>query len=164
MAHEWEDIDTDVTASVKWYNSNKGFGFVQPEGGGDDAFLHASVVTAAGHQNLGEGDVLTCDIAAGPRGPQVIAIHGVERAARPSNHWPDPGRSTGGEVVEGVVKFFDAAKGFGFILPDGGGRDVFVSARTVTRCGLAGLEADQRVRVTTRIGHKGPMAEEVTLI
>lgn len=164
MAHESDDITTDVTASVKWYNSNKGFGFVQPDGGGGDAFLHASVVTEAGHRSLGEGDVLTCDIAAGPRGPQVVAIHKIERASQPSRDRPGPRHDMPGETVEGVVKFFDAAKGFGFILPDGGGKDVFISARTLTRCGLGGLEADQRVRVTTRIGQKGPMAEDVTLI
>ncbi len=164
MAHESDDIATDVTASVKWYNPTKGFGFVQPNGGGPDAFLHASVVGQTGHQVLGEGDVLTCDIATGPRGPQVIAIHGVEPSSASPRDWAGSSDEQPGETVEGVVKFFDAGKGFGFILPDGGGKDIFVSARTLTRCGLSGLEADQRVKVTTRIGHKGPMAEGVTLI
>ncbi len=164
MAHESDDIATDVTASVKWYNPTKGFGFVQPNDGGVDAFLHASVVGQSGHQTLGEGDVVTCDIAAGPRGPQVIAIHSVEQTSPSSRDWPGSNSEPPGETVEGVVKFFDAGKGFGFILPDGGGKDIFISARTLTRCGLGGLEADQRVKVTTRIGHKGPMAEVVTLI
>ncbi|MEM7315524.1 MAG: cold shock domain-containing protein, partial [Planctomycetota bacterium] len=66
MAHESDEVITDVTASVKWYNPTKGFGFVQPESGGGDAFLHASVVALTGHQALGEGDMLTCDIASGP--------------------------------------------------------------------------------------------------
>ena len=165
MAHGSDDVTTDVTASVKWYNPTKGFGFVQPDSGGGDAFLHASVVAMTGHQALGEGDVLTCDIAAGPRGPQVVAIHQVERSSQPPpRDWSSPSNDPDGEIVEGVVKFFDAAKGFGFILPDDGGKDIFISARTLTRCGLTGLEADQRVKVVTRIGHKGPMAEEVTLI
>ena len=164
MAHESDDITTDVTASVKWYNPNKGFGFVQPDGGGGDAFLHASVMAQAGYQDLGEGDILTCDIAVGPRGPQVVAIHKIEQSTQPKRDWQEPGNSSPGEVIEGIVKFFDAAKGFGFILPDGGGQDVFISARTLARCGLGGLEADQRVRVATRIGQRGPMAEDVTLI
>ncbi len=165
MAHESDNVSNDVTASVKWYNPTKGFGFVQPEGGGGDAFLHASVVALTGHQALGEGDVLTCDIAAGPRGPQVVAIHHVERVSpSPPRDWSGGSDEAGSEIVDGVVKFFDAAKGFGFILPDGGGKDVFISSRTLTRCGLNGLEADQRVKVVVRTGHKGPMAEEVTLI
>lgn len=168
MAHGFDDdVTTNVTAQVKWYNPNKGFGFVQPEDGGGDAFLHASVLGQAGYQELGEGDSLTCDIAPGPRGPQVVAIHNVERSEQPKGG----GWSRGGppddrplETVEGTVKFFDAAKGFGFVTPDGGGKDVFVSARILTRAGLGTLEADQRVRVETRLGPKGPMAEDVTLI
>jgi CspA family cold shock protein len=69
-----------------------------------------------------------------------------------------------GEVVEGTVKFYNAEKGFGFIVPDNGSKDVFVSARTLTRAGIAALEAEQRVRVTTRTGQKGPMAAHVELL
>ena len=67
-------------------------------------------------------------------------------------------------VVEGKVKFYNAEKGFGFIVPDDGSKDVFVSARTLTRAGIAALEAEQRVRVTTRMGQKGPMAANVELL
>ena len=157
------DDSNDVTAQVKWYNPNKGFGFVQPADGGGDAFLHASVLGQAGYQELGEGDSIICDIAAGPRGPQVVAIHSVERSEQPRDTW-SRGDDRPAETVEGTVKFFDAAKGFGFVTPDGGGKDVFVSARVLTRTGLNMLESDQRVRVTTRLGPKGPMAEDVTLI
>ena len=163
MAHESDNITTNATVSVKWYNPNKGFGFVEPDSGGGDAFLHASVVTDAGHRSLDEGDILICDIADGPRGPQVVAIHKVDKSSQPPAGRPGSGGGTG-TVIEGVVKFFDAAKGFGFILPDGGGQDVFISARTLTRSGVSGLEADQRVRVTTRQGPKGPMAEDVKII
>ncbi len=154
----------DVTAQVKWYNPNKGFGFVQPSDGGGDAFLHASVLGQAGYQELGEGDTIVCDIAPGPRGPQVVAIHSVERSPQPRDSWSRGGGDDPTETVEGTVKFFDAAKGFGFVTPDGGGKDVFVSARVLTRTGLSTLESDQRVRVTTRMGPKGPMAEDVTPI
>jgi cold shock CspA family protein len=69
-----------------------------------------------------------------------------------------------GDVVEGKVKFYNAEKGFGFIVPDDGSKDVFVSARTLTRAGINALEAEQRVRVTTRMGQKGPMAARVELL
>ena len=74
------------------------------------------------------------------------------------------GGGEGGEVVEGKVKFYNAEKGFGFIVPDDGSKDVFISARTLTRAGIAALEAEQRVRVTTRMGQKGPMAAHVELL
>ncbi len=164
MPPEINDVTANITAQVKWYNPNKGFGFVQPADGGGDAFLHASVLGQAGYQQLGEGDMVTCDIAPGPRGPQVVAIHSVEPSSQSRGTWSRGGDDQPGETVEGTVKFFDAAKGFGFVTPDGGGKDVFVSARILTKAGLASLESDQRVRVTTRLGPKGPMAEDVTLI
>ena len=167
MAHGEDDIRAGVTVSVKWYNATKGFGFVQPNDGGGDAFLHASVVTSAGYQSLGEGDVLTCDIAPGARGPQVVAVHSVEPSSQPAagRDWQGHGGGgTVGEELEGIVKFFDTAKGFGFITPDGGGKDIFISARTLMRAGINELLPDQRVRVTTRLGPKGPMAEDVILL
>ena len=66
--------------------------------------------------------------------------------------------------MEGTVKFYNHARGFGFVIPDDGSRDVFVSARTLERAGLSGLEANQRVRLSTRVGHKGPMAQSVEVI
>lgn len=165
MAPEFDGLTSNVTAQVKWYNPNKGFGFAQPTEGGGDAFLHASVLGQAGYQDLGEGDILTCDIAPGPRGAQVVAIHSVERSKTPMGMpFAGGGRDQPMETVEGVVKFFDAGKGFGFVKPDDGGKDVFISARILTRAGIGALEPDQRVRVKTRLGPKGPMAEELMLI
>ncbi len=193
------DYSSKVSAVVKWYNQSKGFGFVKPADGSADAFLHASVVGQAGYQELAEGTQIVCDIASGPRGPQVSAIHSVEAPTEPpagrtfrprmgggggyGGGGGGGGYSSGGgggyggggggyggggsgptEVVEGKVKFFNAEKGFGFITPDDGGKDVFVSARTLNRTGINTLVADQRVRVTTRMGQKGPMADKVELL
>jgi len=169
-----EPYRTGVTALVKWYNPIKGFGFVQPEDGSPDAFLHASLVNQTGHDDLPEGTAVVCDIAEGPRGPQVAAIQSVEPPTEPvrarASHRPGgfagAGPAAGGEtgVAEGLVKFFNNEKGFGFMIPDDGGKDVFISARTLTRAGIESLEAQQRVRVTTRSGQKGPMAESVELL
>lgn len=74
------------------------------------------------------------------------------------------GGGGGGTQVDGTVKFFDAGKGYGFITPDDGTKDVFVSARTLGRIGLTALENNQRVRILVRMGQKGPMADQVELI
>jgi cold shock protein len=157
---------TEVAAVVKWYNRTKGFGFVKPNDGAPDAFLHASLVAQAGHDDLADGTSLVCDIAEGPRGPQVAAIHSIELPTEPVPRSRPPRFAGGGEgeLVEGTVKFYNADKGFGFIVPDDGSKDVFVSARTLTRAGIAALEAEQRVRVATRMGQKGPMAARVELL
>lgn len=67
-------------------------------------------------------------------------------------------------TIEGKVKFFNTEKGFGFVTPDDGSKDVFVHVRALQRSGLAGLEPEQRVRMRARMGQKGPMAESVELI
>ncbi len=66
--------------------------------------------------------------------------------------------------MEGTVKFYNHEKGFGFVVPDGGGKDVFVSARVLAHAGIQVLNPDQRVRMMTRMGQKGPMADSVEII
>ena len=171
----------NVNSVVKWYNPTKGFGFVQPTDGSADAFLHASVLAQAGQQVLTEGMTIVCDVSEGQRGPQVTALHSVQAGSAPPPRSAGmgagmaggmgmggagmaDGMGMGGAPVEGTVKFYSAEKGFGFVAPDDGGRDVFVSARTLQRAGIASLESDQRVRLTVRMGQKGPMAERVDLV
>ena len=153
-----------IPAVVKWFNPVKGFGFVQPDDGSPDAFLHISVVEQSGHRDLPEGTRLVCDIAEGRKGPQVAAITRIDEipAAAPRSG-AHPG-GEGGSVLEGTVKFFNSEKGFGFVVPDDGSKDVFVSARTLERAGLQMLETNQRVRLSIRMGQKGPMAESVEVV
>ncbi len=150
-----------VSAVVKWFNPFKGFGFVRLGEDQPDAFLHASVLVPTGHQELPEGTTLICDVTEGPRGLQVATITSIEEIpdGPPAAHAQAPGAE-----MEGTVKFYNHARGFGFVIPDDGSRDVFVSARTLERAGLNGLEANQRVRLTTRMGHKGPMAQSVEVL
>ncbi len=155
ISSEPGQVHAEVSAVVKWFNSAKGFGFVQPDDGSPDAFLHASVVERSGHNHLPEGAALVCDISEGPRGPQVAAIHSVELPQ---------GGAVEGTVIIGTVKFFDPVPGFGFVVPDDGGRVVFVSGRSLERSGIQALETSQRVRVSTSIGKKGPMAESVEVL
>ena len=67
-------------------------------------------------------------------------------------------------IVDGSVKFYNAEKGYGFIAPDDGTPDVFVSGRVLERLGIPPLESNQRVRVSAREGQKGLVASSVELI
>lgn len=157
----------DVAVVVKWYNPAKGFGFVQFDDGTPDAFLHVSVVQQSGHEDLPEGTRLVCDIGDGRKGPQVASIVRVEALGSPNGGAAEGARrggGGGGETIEGTVKFFNLDKGFGFVTPDGGGKDVYISARTLERLGVNGLEPQQRVRLQARMGQKGPMADRIELL
>jgi len=172
-----EITKSNVTATVKWFNPTKGFGFVSPEDGSPDAFLHVSAVQAAGYDALDEGTTITCDLARGPKGPQVASIHTVDtstaqRSARPRTGGGfdrggydrggyDAGGGAGGEEVDGTVKWFNADKGFGFITPSTGGKDVFVHVNVLRRSGMQTLQEGDQVRVTVRQGQKGPEAGKV---
>ena len=56
------------TGTVKWFNATKGFGFIQPEGGGPDAFVHISAVEAAGLSTLNEGQRVQYELVQGQKG------------------------------------------------------------------------------------------------
>jgi CspA family cold shock protein len=154
----------NVTATVKWFNSSKGFGFVSPKDGSPDAFLHISALERAGHQDIPEGATIVCDLGPGQRGPQVVSIHSVDTSTAAPRAPRRGAPQVVGDPVEGKVKFFSVDKGFGFIAPDDGGKDVFVHIKALERSGLRALESDQRVRITVSMGLKGPQAETVALI
>ncbi len=63
-----------TTGQVKFFNSTKGFGFIAPEGGGKDVFVHVSAVEAAGLRSLNEGQRITFDIEADKRGPKAVNL------------------------------------------------------------------------------------------
>lgn len=155
----------NITATVKWFNATKGFGFVSPTDGSPDAFLHVSALSRAGVNDIAEGSTIVCDLGPGQRGPQVVAVHEVDSStAAPSAPRAPRREATSGPPVEGTVKFFSADKGFGFVALDEGGKDVFVHVKALERCGLRTLETDQRVRLTVSMGQKGPQADTISII
>lgn len=142
---------TSLRARVKWYDAHKGFGFVAPLNGAPDAFLHASTLTRAGIAQVPEGAEVVCDVVAGPKGPQVVQVHEVEIPAE-------------GETLrlDGEVKWYSPDKGFGFVVADDHGRDVFIHKSVLRRAGLDGL--DSGTRVTLRAVETGKGREAVEIV
>ena len=60
-----------ATGTVKWFNAEKGFGFIAQEGGGTDVFVHYSAINAQGFRSLEENQAVSFDVTQGPKGPQA---------------------------------------------------------------------------------------------
>jgi CspA family cold shock protein len=66
-----------TTGTVKWFNESKGFGFISPEEGGKDVFVHFSAIQADGFKVLTEGQAVTFNVEDGPKGPQATRVSAV---------------------------------------------------------------------------------------
>jgi len=159
-----------LSAVVKWFKAEKGFGFVELSDGSGDAFLHATVLGRAGHTAVNPGDTVEVRVAQGQRGPQVTEVISVDTSTGSVARPPRTGfRSDDRPLLEatvqetGTVKWYNATKGFGFIVRDGGGKDVFVHASALQRAGMQTLNEGQRVVVDIAEGRKGPEAAGIRL-
>jgi CspA family cold shock protein len=164
-----------VRGTVKWFNAEKGFGFVTLEDGAD-VFLHSSVITRSG-LSVNERDKVRVRVGQGMKGRQVTEILDVEPGGgpvgRPAARPMGPPRRQGpmdtsyrrGPSVElqGTVKWYNQQKGFGFITPDDGTKDIFVHASTLARAGLDQLPDGTRITAKVVQGAKGPEAVEISL-
>jgi len=159
-----------VQAVVKWFKTEKGFGFVELSDGSGDAFLHASVLGRLGVTAVQPGETLEVRVAQGQRGPPVTEVLNVDSSTaappRPRTGGFRPAERSPLEPTSqetGTVKWYNTTKGFGFIVRDNGGKDVFVHASALQRAGLTSLNEGQRVVVDIAEGFKGPEAAGIRL-
>ena len=150
------------TGKVKFFNAQKGFGFIQRDEGGDDVFVHISQVERAGLEGLAEGQELAFNLV--DRGGKVSAadlqvVGDVVPVAQKSGAGAAPGgqaqRQLTGEKAVGTVKFFNAMKGFGFITRDDGKEDAFVHISAVERSGLQGINEGDRFEFDLEVDRRG---------
>jgi cold shock protein len=171
--------------TIKFFNEAKGFGFIAPDDGGNDIFVHVSAVERSGLSGLNEGDQVTFEIEQDRRSGKPAAVDlqvvgfapASQRPSRPApasrgferrdqDAFP---RRAGGAAREaagsgsGVVKWFNATKGFGFIQPNDGGADVFVHISAVERAGLRGLQDGQPVSYDLEQDRRSGKASAVNL-
>ena len=66
-----------ATGTVKWFNAEKGFGFIAPDDGGADVFAHFSAIASSGYRSLDENQKVEFEVAQGPKGPQAENIRPI---------------------------------------------------------------------------------------
>ena len=159
-----------VRAVVKWFRPDRGFGFVELADGSGDAFLHASVLDRNALGPVQAGETLEVRIGQGQKGPQVTQILSVDSSTATAPRRPAAGPMPASRPMAepsapepGTVKWFNAQKGFGFIMRETGGKDAFVHVSVLERSGLASLNEGQRVVIEVAEGRKGPEAVSVRL-
>ena len=69
-----------ATGKVKWFNDQKGFGFIQPENGGKDIFVHHSVIEGQGFRTLQDGESVEYEAEEGPKGSKAIKVRRITEA------------------------------------------------------------------------------------
>ena len=144
---------------VKFFNAAKGFGFISPSDGTPDIFVHISALHDSGIEGLNEGDEVSFEVERDRRSGKSSAVAlsvlayapaggGRGRGGGSGRSASPPPRGVSRETLgsgAGVVKWFNPAKGFGFIQPNDGGTDIFVHISAVERAGLRGLDDGQQV-------------------
>jgi CspA family cold shock protein len=139
---------------VKHFDLMKGFGFIVVDDGSPDVFVHIKEVLRSGLSELAYGNIVSFDIEAHGangrrRATNLAMIDNSIASFRPDQN----ARRSELENVgagSGVVKWFDPAKGFGFIVPSQGGGDIFVHASALKTLGRRTLEVGQGISYQLR--------------
>ncbi len=151
---------------VKWFDPQRGFGFIILDDGGPEVLLHATVLRRDGFSWPPEGARIELEIQRSDRGVQATRVHALGPPEVQGRAGAAEGAGATGEIealpIEPArVKWFDRARGFGFANVFGRPQDVFVHAEVLRLAGRGELIAGEAVAVRVGAGRRGPVAVQV---
>lgn len=154
-----------IETKVKWYNPEKGYGFLIQDNNPEDIMIHFSLLDAVGYPYVKEGDQIICDISIGKSGWQVSRVIEVKLGSpgpRSLSAFLEPQATPFDpeslEEIEGIIKWYNSKKGYGFVYPDDGEGEIFLHTSVLRAAGYKYLEPGVRVSVQVSNSERGKEA------